>query len=116
MKTHPFPMPTPHSSRYRGQHLRHVTDFATVHGRAACGSGPVTITNAPNLGGSMHTVTALNAAGQITGYSLLPGDEERHAFRFGAGGLLDLGTLGGNRSYGFVLNDRDKSGRIRAGR
>lgn len=78
---------------------------SALHGQAACGNGPTTITNVPSLGGSFYTVTALNAAGQVAGHSLVAGDQAEHAFRFGPDGLFDLGTLGGNSSFGFALND-----------
>lgn len=79
--------------------------MATIHSRAACGTGFATITNVPHLGGTAYTVTALNAVGQIAGSSLLPGDQAEHAFRHGPGGLTDLGTLGGSVSFGYALND-----------
>lgn len=79
--------------------------ISALHSHAACGNGPTTITNVPSLGGSFYTVNALNAAGQVTGHSLLTGDQADHAFRFGAGGLIDLGTLGGYGSFGIQLND-----------
>lgn len=79
--------------------------LAATHGHGACGNGVFTITNVPSLGGSVYSVTALNAVGQVAGYSLLPGDQEQHAFRFGSIGVLDLGTLGGSSSRGLALND-----------
>lgn len=105
MKTHP-PVPSvpPHLNRYHGL-CASLLLLATVQGHAACGDGFATITNVPHLGGSSYTVTALNAAGQIAGYSLLPGDQEEHAFRSGPNDLLDLGTLGGSFSYSYAMND-----------
>jgi len=105
MKTHPtLPYALIHTYHYRGI-CATLLIFATIQGRAACGSGLTTITNIPNLGGNSYTITALNAAGQTAGYSLLSGDQEQHAFRFGSGGLTDLGTLGGSGSRGLALND-----------
>lgn len=79
--------------------------LATAQCYAACGNGIITITNVPNLGGSFYAVTALNATGQIAGYSLSAGDLAQHAFRFGPAGVTDLGTLGGSSSIGLALND-----------
>lgn len=79
--------------------------LAAHNSGAGCGNGPVTITNVPSLGGSQYRVEALNAAGQVAGYSYLPENLEVHAFRFDATGLNDLGTLGGSSGQGFALNN-----------
>ena len=72
---------------------------------ASCGTGATTITAVPNLGGSYYRVSALNASGQVAGFSYLPGDLEGHAFRFDSSGVKDLGTLGGSSSQEFALNN-----------
>lgn len=46
--------------------------------------------------------TAINDAGQVTGYTGYTGDA--HAFLYSNGILSDLGTLGGNISHGFGIN------------
>lgn len=57
------------------------------------------------LGGN-STATAINAAGQVVGWSNLPGDEVTHAFSWTlAGGIVDLGTLGGEHSMANAIND-----------
>lgn len=43
--------------------------------------------------------TAINDAGQVTGYT-----GAAHAFLYSNGILSDLGTLGGNISYGYGIN------------
>ena len=108
MKTHP-PRPGSHPQS-RSTSLATLLVVAAIHSQAACGPGPATITNAPSLGGSAYTITALNATGQITGYSLLAGDQVEHAFLLGPSGLLDLGTLGGDGSYSYCLNDSGQVG------
>jgi len=72
---------------------------------ASCGTGATTITAVPSLGGSYYRVSALNASGQVAGFSYLPGDLEGHAFRFDSSGVKDLGTLGGSSSQEFALNN-----------
>ena len=46
----------------------------------------------------------INAAGQVTGYSLIAGDATNHAFVSTSSGLKDLGTLGGSSSAGVGIN------------
>ncbi|HEX5220944.1 MAG TPA: PKD domain-containing protein [Verrucomicrobiae bacterium] len=72
---------------------------------ASCGTGATTITAVPSLGGSFYRVSALNANGQVAGFSYVPGDLEGHAFRFDSSGIQDLGTLGGSTSQEFGLNN-----------
>jgi probable HAF family extracellular repeat protein len=60
-----------------------------------------------NLGvigsGTRSFAYSINSAGQITG-DTNPGGEDR-AFRFSGGTMTSLGTLGGNWSYGFGINE-----------
>ena len=58
---------------------------------------------------SLSVATAINALGEITGYS--DADDNtgrrvgRHAFFCSLGaGMVDLGTLGGSESFGFAIN------------
>ena len=99
MKTHPSPHPR--SVVSLGASLLLISNLPIW---AACGPGNLTITNVPSLGGSLYRVEGLNASGQMTGWSYVPGDLEVHAYRFGPSGLTDLGTLGGTSSQGFALN------------
>ncbi len=99
MKTHPTP-PTRTVVSLSASLLL----FTATNHWADCGPGTPTITSVPSLGGSLYRVTALNAGGQVTGYSYVPGNLEVHAYRFGSGGLVDLGTLGGSSSQGFAIN------------
>lgn len=64
------------------------------------------------LGGSFSHGTAINASGQVTGYSSPPGDQTCHAFLYTAGTMKDLGTLGGQDSYGVGVN---ASGQVTGG-
>ena len=77
--------------------------FAVMDTRP-CGQPGGTIAPVPTLGGSALQINDLNAAGQFTGFSYMPGDEINHAFRFSGGIMTDLGTLGGNLSQGFAIN------------
>jgi probable HAF family extracellular repeat protein len=80
--------------------------LAATNGWAMCGQGgTTTITNLPSLGGSFYQATGLNATGQVSGFSTTTGDLAEHAFLFGGGVTLDLGTLGGGSSEAYGLND-----------
>lgn len=101
MKTHPYLTPLIGSI-----HISAMLMLGTAsHAFAACGNSSTTITAIPHLGGSSYTITAMNAQGQVTGYSSIGDDSEEHAFLFGSSGLFDLGTLGGRGSYANALND-----------
>src|SRR4029077_9193826 len=60
------------------------------------------------LGGTQSRGNAINASGQVTGYSFTAQDAATHAFRSSANGqplsLTDLGTLGGTVSVGSAIN------------
>jgi probable HAF family extracellular repeat protein len=55
------------------------------------------------LGGNYSEANAINARGQIVGYSLT-GDGETHAFLWQDGVMTDLGTLGGRNSNALGIN------------
>jgi probable HAF family extracellular repeat protein len=72
------------------------------------------------LGGNYSEANAINARGQIVGYSLT-GDGDWHAFLWENGVLTDLGTLGGRNSSAWDINDAGQivgfselDGRLRA--
>ncbi|MBE0545478.1 MAG: PKD domain-containing protein [Verrucomicrobia bacterium] len=68
-------------------------------------TGNATITKMPTFGGTYGAIVyGMNATGQLTGYSYLPGDTATHAFRYDSGSVADLGTLGGTISIGFAIN------------
>ncbi len=56
------------------------------------------------LGGTVSEATAINALGQVAGWSLTASGEQ-HAFRWTpSGGIQDLGTLGGTSSDTAAIN------------
>ena len=63
-----------------------------------------TIVDLGTLGGASSYAYAVNAYGQVTGFSEVPGVGYSHAF-FWDGSMTDLGTLGGYTSVGSGLND-----------
>ena len=60
-----------------------------------------------SLGGTVGCATGngLNNAGQVIGYSTLPGDTVVHPFLWSRGVLRDLGTLGGDSGVPISIND-----------
>jgi probable HAF family extracellular repeat protein len=85
-------------------HVASVFLLGVIQSWACSTNSTTTIGVFPNLGGSFFQVNALNAAGQLTGYSYLSGNTDVHAYRIDSNGsILDLGTLGGT-SQGFVIN------------
>src|SRR5689334_7332966 len=61
------------------------------------------VTDLGTLGGSGSTATAINASGQVVGYSDGPAGSAGHAFLYSSGQMKDLGTLGGE-SYAYGIN------------
>src|SRR5215467_1771693 len=96
-------------SRYRRIHRAVVAGagcltmvlLSAIGGRAA----PVAV-DLGTLGGSYSVATAVNANGQVIGFSYLAGDMAQHAFLWTAAGLtpVDLGTLGGTSSVATAVN------------
>jgi probable HAF family extracellular repeat protein len=57
------------------------------------------------LGGEFSCGNSINRSGEVTGFSLLAGNQTAHAFLYATvGGLQDLGTLGGAFSAGNGVN------------
>src|SRR5215510_9436244 len=56
------------------------------------------ITHLPSLGGTSSVGNSINDRGWVAGRSNLPGNQTRHPTLWRAGGVLDLGTLGGPNS------------------
>jgi probable HAF family extracellular repeat protein len=57
-----------------------------------------------NLGGTFSTGTAINASGQVAGYSQTSSGAD-HVFIYTGGHMLDLGTLGGENSFAYGMDD-----------
>src|SRR5262249_38123984 len=94
-------------SRYRRIHRAVVAGagcltmvlLSAIGGRAA----PVAVDLGP-LGGSFSVATAVNANGQVIGFSYLAGDMTQHAFSWAfPGPMVDL-TLGGSYSEATAVN------------
>ncbi|MGO9241298.1 MAG: HAF repeat-containing protein [Bryobacteraceae bacterium] len=62
-----------------------------------------TLTDLGTLGGDSSQATAINASGQIAGYSVRA-DGFTHAFLYSNGVMTDLGTLGGSASWASGIN------------
>jgi probable HAF family extracellular repeat protein len=60
-----------------------------------------TVTDLGTLGGSFSLAFGINNAGQVDGFSTLPGDAVVHSFVVRDGVMIDLGTLGGANSQSF---------------
>src|SRR5256885_14273097 len=78
--------------------------FATRNTLADCGQLSATLSTLPAIDGAGFQVNGLNSAGQLTGFYYIAGVHPGHAFVYGAGNLLDVGTLGGSFSDGFGIN------------
>jgi len=61
------------------------------------------LTDLGTLGGSLSVATAINASGQVAGYSMRA-DGTEHAFLYSNGVMRDLGTLGGAISHANAIN------------
>jgi len=64
-----------------------------------------TLQDLGTLGGAYAEAHAINAGGQVIGYSHTP-QQIPHAFVWLNGTMQDLGTLGGPESYALAINDR----------
>ena len=80
-------------------------------------SGPIasaatyTVTDLGTLGGSRSYAAAINARGDVVGYSTLPGDSAAHAFLYQSrqGRMIDLDPRGAGGSSGaWAINDRGR--------
>jgi probable HAF family extracellular repeat protein len=83
-------------------------------GSGVCAAPTYVATPLGTLGGNGSSATAINASGQVTGFSYIvnwtppfPGPNEFmwHAFAYSGGVMHDLGTLGGEFSSGRSIND-----------
>jgi probable HAF family extracellular repeat protein len=107
--------PIPAPGRAYSQALA-INDAGKVVGEANRPDGEVhaflwangTMQNLGTLGGQQSSAAAINAAGQVVGYSTLaaaPGtNPATHAFLWQNGAMRDLGTLGGEYSRAFGIN------------
>jgi probable HAF family extracellular repeat protein len=66
----------------------------------------ITATDLGTLGGNYSKAYAINASGQVAGYSKTTGgDPVYHATLWNGTTATDLGTLGGTHSYAYGIND-----------
>src|SRR6266850_782158 len=72
---------------------------------AGCGQSSPVVTNLAATDSFSYQVNGLNAAGQLAGFFNANGSFVSHAFLYSDGQVQDLGTLGGNISEGFALNN-----------
>lgn len=88
--------------------------FVAVFTRTAHAVAPpmYLVVDLGTLGGSMSYAQAINNSGQITGASSLAGDPVDslgnpifHTFLYRNRQMVDLGTLGGDSSFGNAIND-----------
>src|SRR5438132_12889138 len=79
--------------------------FTATSGRISQASSlQYSVLDLGTLGGSQSQPAAINALGQVAGYSNLQGDGVIHAFLFDGTQLRDLGTLGGPDSVAYGIN------------
>ena len=57
-----------------------------------------------SLGGMVSAARGINNAGQIVGYSYLPGDKVTHGFLYWKGKMVDLNTLLDSSGAGWVVD------------
>src|SRR5690349_4118847 len=69
-----------------------------------CVAQTYSITDLGTVGGSSSGAKAVNASGQVTGYSSASGNAGTDVFRYSAGHMSNLGTLGGNVAIGNAIN------------
>jgi len=78
--------------------------IAGLHRSSHASSVQYSVLDLGTLGGSQSQPAAINALGQVAGYSNLQGDGVIHAFLFDGTQLRDLGTLGGPDSVAYGIN------------
>jgi probable HAF family extracellular repeat protein len=82
-----------------------------VAGGPIASAAPYTVTDLGTLGGSRSIATAINARGDVVGWSTLAGDTTRHAFLYQSrsGRLVDLDPRGdAGFSSAWAINDRGR--------
>jgi probable HAF family extracellular repeat protein len=88
--------------------------FAIVAGASAEAQTRYRLTDLGTLGGTTSQSLAINASGQVTGWSYTAGtigtssDAPSHAFLWDGTAMRDLGTLGGWNSVGVAINSLGK--------
>ena len=80
--------------------------FVAVTTMSAQTFSVTTFTDLGQLGTQGSTAMAVNASGQIAGYSYVSGPGDR-SFRYSGGVMSDLGTLGGTHSTGFGIRSEE---------
>lgn len=70
----------------------------------SCGQTAATLIELPFPAGAIWRATALNGTNEMTGYVIVPGSGETHAFFYRGSAVTDLGTLGGGYGQGLFIN------------
>ncbi|HEY2685976.1 MAG TPA: hypothetical protein VGI93_20875 [Steroidobacteraceae bacterium] len=112
--------PTPSSSVIRLLFSNNIVYQENVHNNWYLWNGLTWITSPPppgatpqqyalidlgTLGGTSSSASAINAGGEVTGGSTLPGDQVTHAFIYANGAMKDIGTPdGGTYAAGEGIN------------
>ena len=86
-------------------HVASLLLLGVIQSWACSTNSTTTIGVFPNLGGSFFQVNALNAAGQLTGYSYLSGNTDVHAYRIDSDRVYLTGhSMGGFGTLSIAMN------------
>lgn len=77
--------------------------FGGASSNRVYGAATYTVTDLGTLGGTSSVANAINANGQVVGYSTTASGET-HAFLYSGSKMTDLGTLGGSYSTAAAIN------------
>ncbi len=102
---------TKHRSIYRTILMSALVTCTGIRDTVAAIPPAYHVTDLGALNGVQSAGVAINSSGQVTGYSTVTGSLYQHAFVWTpttpngtSGAMSDLGTIGGNDSYGWDIN------------
>lgn len=101
----PLPSPGPSLAAGINDAGEVAATLATPGGERAVVWRGTTLTDLGTLGGTLSVARAINARGDVTGYSTVAGDGYYRAFLYTAGLMLDRGGPAGEASLGTTLDD-----------